>query len=97
MSGSASGSPPPVARGPGEDEEGSRIAREVAGRAIRRLGIFEGVILVAAVGVALLAGAVVAFLVSPAGLPFRPTWTVASLVFLIVPAVLVWFRDRREE
>ena len=86
--------PPPVVRDD-DDEEGSRITREIAGRAIRRLGLLEGAIMAAAAGLALLAGAVAAFLLAASGFPFRTTWAVASILFFTVPAVAIWVRDRR--
>lgn len=78
-----------------DDEEGSRIAREVAGRAIRRLGLLEAAIMAAAVALSLLAGALVAFLLAASGLPFRATWAVASVLFFVIPALAIWLRDRR--
>lgn len=78
------------------DEE--RRAREVAGRAIRRLEVLEWVVLLMAALLALGAGAVVAALVGEAtGLPFRPTWLVASILLFAVPAVGIHLRDRRED
>ena len=72
-------------------------AREVAGRAIRRLNILEHVVLVLAAVLALAAGAVAAFLLGEAaGLPFRPTWAVASVLLFVIPAAAVYVRDRRE-
>lgn len=77
-----------------DDVEGSRLAREVAGRAIRRLGLLEAVIMTAAAVLALLAGAVVAYLLTSVGWPFRTTWAVASILFFAVPALVTWLRDR---
>ncbi len=72
--------------------------REVTGRAIRRLGILESVLMVGAALVALVAGALAALLVAEVtGWPFRPTWIVASVVFFGVPGVVVIVRARREE
>ena len=77
--------------------EEQRRAREVAGRAIRRLNILEWVVVLLAAVLALAAGAVAAFLLADAaGLPFRPTWAVASVLLFVIPAVGVWLRDRRE-
>lgn len=73
-------------------------AREVTERAIRRLNVLEWVVLVLAAVLALAAGAVTAFLLGEAaGLPYRPTWAVSSVVLFAIPAAVVWLRDRREE
>ena len=72
--------------------------RDVTRRAVRRLGLLESVLIVAAAVFALAAGAVAAFLVSQlSGLPFRPAWIVASILFFAVPAVGVAVRGRRED
>ena len=80
-----------------DDERDTRVTREVADRAIQRLGVLEGVLLgLAAVG-ALLAGALTGWLASDAlGWPFRPVWLVSSLLFFIVPGGIAWMRARRE-
>jgi hypothetical protein len=78
------------------DEAGA--AREVAGRAVRRLGWLETVLMLAAGLMALLAGAVTAWLVSDlTGMAFRIVWIGASLIFFVVPGGLVLVRTRREE
>ena len=74
----------------------SRAAREVMDRAIRRLNILESLILAGAAVAALVGGWLTAFLAQSAiGLPFRPTWFVASLALFVVPGFLVWSRERR--
>jgi hypothetical protein len=84
---------PPSGASPDEPEE--RLTREVTLRAIRRLGILEGVILITAVVLALLAGALAAFLLGELlGTPFRVTWAAASLFLFVVPGLLIWVRDR---
>ncbi|MBW3535029.1 MAG: DUF2269 family protein [Gemmatimonadetes bacterium] len=78
--------------------EDERRAREVAERAIRRLNILEWVVLALAGVLALAAGALTAFLLGEAaGLPFRPTWAVASILLFVIPAAAIRLRDRREE
>jgi predicted lysophospholipase L1 biosynthesis ABC-type transport system permease subunit len=67
-------------------------------RAIRRLGVLEQLfLLLAAVG-ALVAGALVAWLLGQAlGLPFRPTWAISALTLFVVPAVISFLGVRRNE
>ena len=78
------------------DDEATRIARKVAGRAIMRLGLLELAMLVTAVFLCLLAGGVLALLVSTTfPVSFRLAWAVASLVLFVVPAVFAWRRERR--
>ena len=79
------------------DREAARRAREVTQRAIRRLDVFEGVLMVGGVALALVSGAVVAWLLSGIwGWPFRPVWIVASLVLFVVPGLIAIIRIRRE-
>ena len=78
------------------DEAGA--VREVTGRAVRRLGWAETVLMLAAGLMALLAGAVTAWLVTDlTGVAFRLVWIGASLIFFVVPGGLVLIRTRREE
>ncbi len=75
--------------------EGFKETREEMERAIRRLNALEYVILVAAVLVALAGGGIVAFLLSAGtDLPLRPTWAILSLLLIIVPAAVVFGRER---
>lgn len=77
------------------DDEATQIARKVAGRAILRLGVLEVAMLVTAVFLCLLAGAVIALLVATSfDFSFRLAWTVASLLLFIVPAVVAWRREK---
>ena len=70
--------------------------RETVGRAIRRIGILEWVLLGAIVVLSLLGGAVIALLVvSLVEVPFRITWGVASIVIFVVPAATVWRREMK--
>lgn len=78
----------------GEEDEGERL-RKVASRAIRRLDILEFVILGAAALLAVLAGGLMAYLLSSlTPLPLRATWIVASLLCFVVPAAIAWWRNR---
>ncbi len=64
--------------------------------AIRRLNVLEYVILGVAMALALLAGALAAWMVeSLTGAPFRPTWAISSLLFFTVPGWVVLRRERR--
>lgn len=76
-----------------ENEE--RLTREVMDRAIRRINIFEYLILGAAAVLALVGGALVAWVLSASlELSFRITWVVASLLFFVVPGGIVYLRER---
>lgn len=80
--------------GPPEDDPYAGT-REEMNRAIRRLDALEWVILLAAVGFALGGGALVAWILSSGtSLGFRSTWVVLSLVLLVVPALVVFVRER---
>ena len=80
-----------------DDGEVHRATREVTGRAIRRLAVLEVVFTVAAAGLSLVAGALVAYVTrEPFGWPFRSTWIVASIVLFSIPAAIVWVRERRD-
>lgn len=81
----------------GRDGDGPHQAtRRMMAQASRRLSILEYVFLLAAVVLALLGGALAAYgLQAGLGFPFRPTWAVTSLLLFIVPAVVVWRRERR--
>ncbi len=80
-----------------EEEEAARALREVAARAARRLAWLEWAIYALAAVLAVAAGALVGVLLSDAfGLPFRPSWMVASMLLFIVPASLSYRRVRRD-
>lgn len=80
------------------DEEDARLTREITARAIKRLDVLEWVILAGAGGMAVLGGALVAWLLAdPLGLAFRPTWLVASLVLFGVPGAIALRRIKKEE
>lgn len=70
--------------------------REVMERAIRRLNILEYVILGATGLLALLGGALVAWLVSSmVEVSFRVSWVVASLLLFVIPGAVVYSREHR--
>ena len=72
--------------------------RRMMETAIRRLNLLEYVILGVAVVLALLAGALAAWLVeNVAGAPFRLTWALSSLLFFVVPGWVVLRRERQAE
>ncbi len=72
--------------------------REVMERAIRRLNILEYVILGAAAVLALVGGAVAAWLLNATlELPFRLSWAVVSLLLFVVPGGIVYARERRAD
>lgn len=80
------------------DRERAEAARKVTGKAIRRLGLLEMVLLLAAATMATLAGAVTGWLLNDAlEWNFRSTWLVSSVLYLALPGLLVWVRDKREE
>ena len=63
--------------------------------AIRRLNVLEFVILGSAMALALIAGALLAWVLqSTIGASFRLVWGVASLLFFVVPGILVHRRER---
>ena len=69
--------------------------REVMDRAIRRLNVLEYVILGAAALLALLGGAVVAWILSSElEVSFRLAWVVSSLLLFVVPGALVYAREK---
>ena len=80
----------------GRKDDQAEAAREVMDRALRRLNILEYLILLLALGLALLGGAVVAWILHAAfGMPFRWGWAGASLLLFLVPGVSVYVRELR--
>ncbi len=72
--------------------------RRMMETAIRRLNVLEYVILGVAMALALLAGALAAWMVEGVvGAPFRLTWALSSLLFFIVPGWIVFQRERRAD
>ena len=79
-----------------EEEEKKDHAREVMNRAIRRLNILEYVILGLTALIAVLGGALVAWLVSSmVEVSFRVSWVVASLLLFVIPGAVVYSREHR--
>jgi len=79
-----------------QDRAKAEEARRIADRAIKRLNVLEYLILLAAVLLALLGGAVVAWaLAATVGLSFRASWAVASLLLFIIPGGSVYLRELR--
>lgn len=75
-----------------EDYEGTRREME---RAIRRLNTFEYLLVGGAVLVAVIAGAIVAYLIHTlTGFPFFYSWVALSILFLVVPALFAILRER---
>lgn len=65
-------------------------------RVIRRLSALEYVILAGALLLALLGGALAAWLLRvAAGFPFGVSWAVASLLLFVLPAAAVYGRELR--
>jgi hypothetical protein len=76
--------------------EEAEAAREIMDRAIRRLNALEYVILLFALVMALVGGALVAWVLGMAlGFPFRWSWAGASLLLFIVPGGFAYLRERR--
>ncbi len=79
-------------------EDKQREKRRMMDRAIRRLNALEFVILGVVMVIALVAGALMAWVLeSTTGVSFRLVWGVASLLFFIVPGVLVHRRERQRD
>ena len=79
-------------------EEGKEagVAREVTGRVLRRLHVLEYVILGVTAVLAMIGGAILVWLFGPIlGTGFRTSWIVASLLFFLVPGIIVLRRERQ--
>jgi len=71
---------------------------EVMERAIWRLWVLENLFIGLAAVSALVAGALVAWILWQAfGLPFRPTWAASALLLFILPGGFSWWRVRRQD
>ena len=80
------------------EREAARATSEVVRRAIWRLDVLEWVIIVAAAGLVIGGGALVALLISdPSGLDFRTTWVGTSLLLVVVPGAIMLPRIKRDE
>ncbi|MEE8147870.1 MAG: hypothetical protein V3T24_09720 [Longimicrobiales bacterium] len=76
--------------------EGHPQTRRMMERAIRRLSVFEYVLMGGAMVFALLGGAAVAWLLeTAAGVPFRISWFVSSLLLFVIPGAIVLGREAR--
>lgn len=74
--------------------DGNKGVRRDMARAVRRLNILEYVILVAAAGMSLGGGALVALLLRElTDAPFRILWFISSLVLFSVPGFFVLRRE----
>ena len=75
-----------------------RTRRRPMERAIRRLNALEYFILAGAMALALVAGALAAWLLETLiGAPFRASWVVSSLLFFVVPGAITLRRERQAE
>ena len=63
---------------------------------IRKVGFYSMVMMLAGVAVAVVGAALVALLLRFAGMPFLPTWAVLSGLVIVVAAVAVLIRSRRQ-
>jgi uncharacterized membrane protein len=64
----------------------------------RRPRVFRALFVTVSLLLATLAGIITALILETAfGLPFRPTWVLASLILFVVPAVIVYQRAQRRE
>jgi len=83
-----------------EDDAGqeAEAARQALSWVVGRLNVLEFLILFLALILALLGGALVAWLLSPfLPLSFRWFWAVASLLLFILPGGFVYLREFREK
>jgi hypothetical protein len=79
------------------EREAAKATSDFARKAIRRLDVLEWVILAVTAGLAIGGGALVALLMERgAGLAFRATWIVTSLILFIVPGAVVLWSLRKE-
>ncbi len=79
----------------GEAHPETRRMMEIA---IRRLNVLEYVILGVLMALALLAGALTAWILEiVTGAPFRLAWALSSLLFFVVPGWVVLRRERRAD
>lgn len=70
--------------------------RAVRRRILRQVTLWTFIYMLAAVLVAVIGAALVAFLLTFAGMPFLPTWGVTTLVILVVPLVITAAREIRD-
>lgn len=87
-------SPADRRRGDGEDPVPPHL-RKVVDRAVRRLEVFEWIILFGAAVFSVAGGALVAFIAEHlAGAPFRVVWVVASVSLFGIPGWAFLWRNR---
>lgn len=80
------------------DDMDARHIREVARRAVWRITVLEYVLLGAAAVLAVLAGGLAAWALARwGGLPLVPSWIVVAVLVFAIPALAVWYRERRED
>lgn len=80
-----------------EVEEKARQGREAVAWVLRRLDVLEYLILFFALVLALIGGALVAWVLGSAlDLPFRATWGIASVLLFILPGGFVYLREFRK-
>ncbi|MGD2121850.1 MAG: hypothetical protein PVJ76_08895 [Gemmatimonadota bacterium] len=80
-----------------EMEEKARQGREAVAWVLRRLDVLEYLILSLALILALIGGALVAWVLGSAlDLPFRATWGIAALLLFILPGGFVYLREFRK-
>lgn len=71
--------------------------RKMMATAVRRLNLFEYLLLGATMMLALLGGAITALVLQVAlEFPFRISWTVASLLLFIIPGAAVYLKKRTQ-
>ena len=91
--------PDEEAKGKGESEvtQEAEAAREAVKWVLRRLDVLEYLTLFLALALALLGGAVVAWVLDSAlGLSFRAIWITTSLLLFILPGGFVYLREFRK-
>jgi peptidoglycan/LPS O-acetylase OafA/YrhL len=80
-----------------EVEEKARQGREAVAWVMRRLDVLEYLILFFALVLALIGGALVAWVLGSAlDLPFRATWGISSILLFILPGGFVYLREFRK-
>jgi len=80
-----------------EMERKAREGREAVAWVLRRLDVLEFLILFLAAILALIGGALAAWVLGSAlDLPFRPVWGIASVLLFILPGGFVYLRELRK-
>lgn len=71
--------------------------RKMMATAVRRLNVFEYLVLGATMVLALLGGAITALVLQiTVGFPFRISWTIASLLLFVIPGGTVYLKQRAQ-